>query len=435
MKKLFSFLGTSQYVECYYTYGQNKATYTRFVQTAIFELLLTQGIIIDEVTLFVTNDAEVKNWYDSIGQDGKPLVGLKNSWANILPGQLSKLKIVKISDKQDEAALWRMFNQIYEEIDNGDEVYLDITHSFRSIPIVSLIISNYIRVMKNASIEKLLYGNFESLGNSKVVANMPKEQRLAPIHEITEMLSLFDWTNGVDAFIRTGNPGIIQDLAKKAQSQEFHNQDLRGIRYLADQLRKVSMSIETCRGKTIEKEIINTKHGITKLKDSSPTKLQPFLKLMDKIEEKFAPFEQGHSVLNTPAIVYWCLDHHLYQQGYTILQEGIINLFAELAGVDKVDRNQRKLLSDTINIIAGKIPKEKRKIKDEELEIFSNYMEIILPYQADLAFYTVLTTYRNNINHFDMNKNGLSYNKIADHLSKLLGLALPLFKKIDKLLR
>jgi len=43
-------LGLSEYQPCYYTYENKRSTYTRFVQTAIYELMKDDGDM--EVVVF-----------------------------------------------------------------------------------------------------------------------------------------------------------------------------------------------------------------------------------------------------------------------------------------------------------------------------------------------------------------------------------------------
>lgn len=60
MRKVFiSFLGSNRYRRCVYTRPNGfKSTVTRFIQTAIFEMLQYEKITIDEFYLFVTPEAK-----------------------------------------------------------------------------------------------------------------------------------------------------------------------------------------------------------------------------------------------------------------------------------------------------------------------------------------------------------------------------------------
>ena len=71
MKKLLTFLGNGEYGEGFYTYRGRKATKSRFVQTAIYELFCQEFTDKDQIIIFLTEEAESKNWKDRIGEYGK----------------------------------------------------------------------------------------------------------------------------------------------------------------------------------------------------------------------------------------------------------------------------------------------------------------------------------------------------------------------------
>jgi len=220
MKKLFSFLGTTLYSECSYSSGDFTARTSRFVQTAIYEFLLHQGIEIDKVYVFLTKEAAEKNYEDYMN-GSKYYKGLKTVWKELFSGHDWRLIPVPMKSGQQEQEQWELFEQFYELIDYGDEIYFDITYSFRSNPIIAILISNFARIIKNASIKRMLYGNFEPP---------------ATIVDITSMLELLDWTVAVDSFLRTGNPAQIDALSKEKVKQNKQDKDYQLIHSLTYQL-------------------------------------------------------------------------------------------------------------------------------------------------------------------------------------------------------
>lgn len=196
---LLSFLGLSDYEYCFYTYEGKTSSYTRFVQTAVYELLRGEQPM--DVIVFATKEARERNGEDRLRGE-EQLEGLMTAFRRIAPE--ANVKMVDIDNGQDERTNWRLFDRIMSEIGEGDTIYFDITHSFRSIPFVALIVLNYARLVKKAEIGAIVYGWFEVLGRPMDVKQMPPEERLAPIVNLTSMASLLDWTNGVDQFLRTG---------------------------------------------------------------------------------------------------------------------------------------------------------------------------------------------------------------------------------------
>lgn len=224
---LFSFFGTSEYAECNYKFEdeQDPCTRSRFVQTAICEYLQKQVSNL-ELVVFVTKEAEKRNWIDSIGRSHNPLKGLTTYCREIVP-DLS-VKKVMIPGGQDEEDNWALFNIIRNEIRREDTIYFDITHSFRSIPVIALAVVNYARLIDQAQFGEFYYGLYEPSATVQKVV------------EFSSMMRLFDWTNGVDQFIRTGDGSKIRELAAD-EKKRLYQEDKRNERTVGknDQFNKL----------------------------------------------------------------------------------------------------------------------------------------------------------------------------------------------------
>src|SRR5690606_39672094 len=100
MKKLLTVRGNGEYGEGIYTYRSRKATKSRFVQTAIYELFCQEFTDKDQIIIFLTEEAESKNWKDSIGESGKnkgkKLEGMENAWKKINPNLFNKNQFEKV---------------------------------------------------------------------------------------------------------------------------------------------------------------------------------------------------------------------------------------------------------------------------------------------------------------------------------------------------
>lgn len=93
-------------------------------------------------------------------------------------------------------------------IDNKDEVYVDITHSFRSLPMYLMNCLIYIQRVKNIKISKILYGMREP-GIDYV-----------PVVELNSALDIYDWISGIDALINYGNGYVIYEKLQQSHSKK-----------------------------------------------------------------------------------------------------------------------------------------------------------------------------------------------------------------------
>ena len=121
-----SFLGTGNYQECTYTLQGKESPKVRFIQTALLKL---HAPVITDAYIFVTKTAAMKSWLDVESQEG-------NGWSIGLKSELEARGIplpepVTIPDGKNEQEIWTIFQTIFQQLQKGDCVYLDITHGFR----------------------------------------------------------------------------------------------------------------------------------------------------------------------------------------------------------------------------------------------------------------------------------------------------------------
>lgn len=424
---LISFLGLSNYIPCYYTYNGKSATLTRYVQTAIYEHIssVVEGL---EVIVFCTKEAEEKNWFGNEQQNG-----LKDTFQEIAPN--ANVKQVRIPSEQDEEANWTLFELIMNEIQPGDEIYFDVTHSFRTNPIVALIVLNYAKVVNDATIGGLMYGWFEKLGNAKEIANLKVEERVIPIVDFTGMANLLTWTNGVDQFIRTGNSSVLLEIAnqesKVMSKQTTNNKDFHRMKSLIEQLDTVGLHFETVRARSLHTEIKEWKEKTEEVKRHETQHFRQLIPLVDTIEKKVEKFSDDE-VMNYYFMSEWCLEHGLIQQGLTILVESVITMLCKLLEVDELNTKTRDSVSSALNVYLSKKAEEEW---EGNIELMKEVVQIITPYREILKPFQKLNVYRNNINHAEMNKERIKAKNFERTLHEsLIGLR-PFFEEMSRTLK
>lgn len=427
MKKLITFLGTGFYDKCIYTFEHIESRETHFIQTAIYEVLKEHGEEIDELYLFLTPKAKEGNFTTgNVSRlDGKKYEGLKTVWEQYFPTEQDKLIVVDIEHDQSEAKQWELFEQIFDIIDENDELYIDITHSFRSIPLVSLIIANYAKTIKNAKIKKLLYGNFEQLD---------KTTNKAPIVDITSLANLLDWTTSVESFLRTGNPTQIQQLTKERLAQNFKDVELKEINRLTDKLVELNENMVTSRGTTFEPVLQEIDHILQDVKDITSSKLPQMTKLFEKIEQKMELFE-GNTYERMWGAIKWCVEHELYQQAFTFAREFMITIVVDqLTHLEEVQnikkQKERRALRDDVSAMILHCVNPNVNIKRTSLRyptIYDPVIEIVHNNLDHFKVYDTIVDYRNNINHAGYEQNELKFSRLEHKSKNIVEAIKPLF--------
>lgn len=392
-KKIITFLGTGNYEETIYEYtikesGKKIKTTTRFVQEAVYE------IAGDDAILYValTEDARKTNWIDQnisirdrvTGEEKEVfLKGLKP----ILDNKGIKYKDFSLKDGKNEKEIWENFESIFTVLEEGDEVYIDVTHSFRSIPIIMMSVLNYAKFIKNVTIKAIFYGAFEA-----------RVDDITPIFDLSLFSTITDWTMGAEKFINSGDSRqltamIDETIRPILKETKGKNETARISREISKDLETFSGALFTARGNKISEYGIALKRSLELIKTVEVGELKPFEMILEEIYKK-VHFYSDDIVKDVHNTVKLCRDLNLIQQSYTFLQENIINHFCIVGDMDLISLEYRSGIPE---VIMSRHKYLKRDIGERHLHIEEKIGEYVTEDIANL--YNQLGDFRNDINH------------------------------------
>lgn len=305
-----SFLGTSPYGKGRYRFNDDVVSEpTEFFQESFLQCTNELKIRIDKTYIFLTEEARKKNWVDG-GNFGMGL-------GSRLQGRGFEFESVAIPSGQSETEIREIFNSVYNVIENNDVIYLDITHAFRSIPMLAFSLLNYARFLKKTTNAMIFYGAWEA-----------KTGDISPVFNLTSYDYLLKLSNAVDSFVSAGDSTFLAELLKEKSLPESGISLKTGekTRKLADALKGFTDSVMTCRGtEIIAGSYTSQIHEACISLLASLEENDPFRPVIEKIQQKTSNFKEN-SGSNLLEIVSWCIRHNLIQQGITFLQESIITL-------------------------------------------------------------------------------------------------------------
>lgn len=107
----------------------------------------------------------------------------------------------------DSEQIFDNFNiilNLQDTLKDGDEVYIDITHSFRSNAMWMFLVMNFITDLmdKNIEIKMISYGMLEIID---------RENNVAPIVDLNAFYKLLKWIKGAQSFKNYGNSYLLLD--------------------------------------------------------------------------------------------------------------------------------------------------------------------------------------------------------------------------------
>lgn len=395
-KILISSLGTGSKREGAYLKAKynidNKVYETSFIADALNRhldfnkifLIGTKRSIWDEAYMaFGGEDEEyIEELYEK-KELGKVDEKLLEKFTKTLPYGL-EIKIVKYGLNEDE--LWENFTEfltIVEQIEKNDELYLDITHSFRSLSLMSFVMTQFAQTIsdKNFKIKGVFYGMFEYQGENNGIT---------PIVDIKILFEIQEWIKAIDAIKNYSDFNLLVNLLdensiEKDVQNTFislnNNISLANIASIRQFIKTASKKIKT---------INSSENKIVKL-------LAPeILKLVEELEqEKDSDFQYN--------LAQWFYKNKNYALAYIALYEAIITKSCELLSYDIEDHKKREeakrsigddkygkffytKYNDSISVIRNsivhqssdrksKVANDIKKLK-EFIDTFENYFKI-----------------------------------------------------------
>lgn len=219
--------------------------------------------------------------------------------------------IVKYGLNDDE--LWDNFTEflnISKNIKDGDELYLDITHSFRSLALMSFVMTQFAHTISNKDfkIKGVFYGMFEYKWDNNGIT---------PIVDIKILLEIQQWIKAIDAIKNYSdfNP-LVQLLDENKIEKDVQNTfvNLSNTISLAN-LASIRQFIKTASKKI--KSIENSDNKIIKLLASE------IVVLVERLnKDKISEFQYELAV--------WFYDNKNYALSYMALGEAVITKTAEI---------------------------------------------------------------------------------------------------------
>ena len=427
-KVFISVLGSTNYFQCKYQLGNFISNDCFFVQIATLDLHKVKETWneTDRCYILLTKGergSKRNNWNDCP----------EKHYEHGLKYQLAEMKLpcpVIPKEIDNEFDIWEIFNVLYglveEDYDNYDgyELYIDITHSFRYIPMLLVVFANFAKFMRQTTVKSITYGNWE--------ARNP-ETNIAPFIDLTPLVALQAWTAAADQFLSTGAVDKMSDIMNPITTFDAKNPDKRKaeVRKFMGYLRRMIGERQTCQGYDIimSDAVNNVKTGINKaranIKILNAEGMSPFERILDKIDNSVSQFNEYEDVLNVFRAADWCHRHGMHQQALTLVREGILTYLMDTYEDENtwfLKYEYRENFKNEIQEEAYKqnpLDKIHQERNDKSNWTFRNYFQN--ESDNELAeVYIHLTDIRNQYNHGGMLSPGKTPEEIIDSIETSL---------------
>lgn len=311
--KILTFLGTNDYRETVYRFQED------VYATKFFVSVLAQRLHPNDIYVFMTDGAKEKN--GALLLDELKRYGVEEK----------KVHAVRIPDGQTEEDLWNIFSIVADQVQENDCVVLDVTHGFRTLPIVGTISLQYLKFVKRAHIAGVYYGAFEARKMEHIDG---QEVAVAPTFDLTPFVyHLPEWQRAANELMVFGDAKTLGLLL-----ESLHNQ-LRKQKVAVNELKRfgsyvndISAYLRTGRIKSFT-ELFSKSESILQ-KEQLVKEIEQFVPPVRYIFQQLVHYIQciapKQSRLHTYYdLAIWYGDHHLLSHCFIMLREMVVSLILE----------------------------------------------------------------------------------------------------------
>jgi len=402
-------LGTSDYLDCAYYAHPDRNTRVhgvRFVQEAVLRLHGELARPDAKILVLLTEKARKANWEDGGHKqrdNGGPVEGLRTRLQGVIN---APPETVDIPMGRNEEEIWQIFRLIVDAIPEEASLWVDITHSFRSLGMILLAAIQYVKAVKQVQVRAIHYGAMEAVGTVQELRALPPEERVVPIFDLTPFNAIMDWSQAVANFRRSGDPGLLHELSREPlrtllANSKGKDEAAKAIRYLVDSISALCSHLSCNRGPKISRLAQRVNTNLARVRKNMPANhvLPPLSPLFDMLAKEFAGFT-GDSLDVALAAADWCQRHNFIPQAYTILQEGVFSWCLQQANhEDLCDVKAREAASAALYIVAQSLEYDEWHKEAKAQRELIERIRALPGIEAMAKLADQLTQRRNDINH------------------------------------
>jgi CRISPR-associated DxTHG motif protein len=281
-KLLITFFGMgNKYQETTY-FLEDKEKTTKYIADALNEFLNP-----DKILIFTTQKAIDKN--NAFKEEIEEKIGR------------DKTETVLVPSGKDQKEQEEIFKKVLEEVEKYKEweIYVDITHAFRSIPLVFFISLFYLKNFYNIKTSKIFYGAYEQRD----------ENNRSPVIELTFLLDIIDWFNSVNMFVKRYEANeLAHRLKLMVNNEKFLKLDpeqKNNLINLSEGLRKFSGEYLNVRAVQFARLLVDLKDKLSKSKPIINENLPILSPLINKVQTEIENLQTSNpDTLNMDTLNY-----------------------------------------------------------------------------------------------------------------------------------
>jgi CRISPR-associated DxTHG motif protein len=382
--KLLTFLGTGDYKFTRYQWAGHETLETCYVQSA-----LALWLDAKEIVIFVTPEAREKH---------------QAEFSQVVEAS-ARLTWVDTPAGRCEAELWEIFQAVYEQVPAGHEYTMDITHGFRSLPLLALLSVSFARAARQSRLKHLLYGAYEArdVGGT------------TPVFDLSPFVHWLDWVPAAERFRSLGDAGPLAELLKQSHRLAFRNHAKdrpraelpQRLNNLGGLLEGIAHALNYHRPSDLAHYASRFCSEIQEIRPEVERWCRPVAPLLEELETTYSPF-QGGDLGAEKELICWLHDRGRLLSAITLAREWLVS--AALSIWDTGDAVNREEMERHLHQAAAAL---RTSGNNGDLPNFSKHPASAAILQA----WNKTVVPRNDLAHWGHNRNPAPAQAVA-HLAK-----------------
>ena len=263
-------------------------------------------------------------------------------------------------DNKENLENFHSIIEIEKEIEDGDEIFIDVTHSFRSMSFWLFLIMTYLRDVsnKNIDIKNITYGMFEA----------PNKKKETPIVSLNLFVDILKWFKGASELKNYGNSySILDELEKNLMDKEIKNEienfsDTMNINYI-DSIEESLKNFNTIKDK------LNNLEGPGKY--IIPQVFKNFINTFELPNKEKLSNEEKKYLLRAK-LAKWHFNQKRYSMAAININEAIVDFIMDALNFPNIDTEIKTDKSRLAKIWLEQI----KEVEDEEIKKYGTmYIE------------------------------------------------------------
>jgi len=278
--------------------------------------------------------------YRYLNPDKVYVVGTEESLWDLASELLGEYEKVVVPYGKSPEEFWEMFRVLSELDVDGKEVYLDITHGFRSIPLFVSTLVNLFTKIKSAQVKGIYYGIWEA-------RHKEGDEEITPVVDLLPLVQLNEWIEGFTLFAHYADGQRLTELIE-SQIQKVPSQSRKKLGKI-NSIPKVLTKYSQAVGFNAPSEIINSFHKLksmfSQVKDPDlPTGMEPVSILREAFLKEARRFDGLEKEWEKQLhVAKWLFDKRRYAQSVIVLEESLFTYVLETLGFDPLDEVRKRL--------------------------------------------------------------------------------------------